>query len=207
MIRKQGENLFCRHYELSYLWCMKNKEIQPISIFEVEARVIELRGIRVILDSDIADLYGMDTKHINQAVNNNKEKFPEGYFFTLQNAEKEQLAKKYERFESIKNSTVEPIAFSERGLYMLATILKSRRAVQTTISIIDSFAKVRELSLNIMELHTERDNTKQKEIAQRTGELLSFLLVEDGETAETASSIGLNQMFLTFEHTIKRTKK
>lgn len=117
------------------------------------------------------------------------------------------MVKNFDRLESIKSSTVEPRAFTERGLYMLATILKSRRATQTTIAIIDSFAKLRELSRNITELHNEPDNTKQKGIVERTGELLSDLLVEDGETTETESSIELNLMAIKFKHTVKRTKK
>lgn len=149
----------------------------------------------------------METKHINQAVRNNIEKFPEGYSFILQSAEKEYVVKNFDRLESLKSSTVEPRAFTERGLYMLATILKSKRATQTTIAIIDSFAKLRELSRNITELHNEPDNTKQKGIVQRTGELLSDLLVEDGETTETESSIELNLMAIKFKHTVKRTKK
>lgn len=150
---------------------------QTIGTKEVEARVIELRGQKVILDRDVAELYQTETREINKAVKNNPEKFPDGYCFTLQPSEKQYVVENFHRMERLKKSTVEPRAFTERGLYMLATIMKSPRATQTTIAIIDSFTKLRELTRNIEAIHNEPDNAKQKGLIQRTGELLSDLLV------------------------------
>ena len=175
---------------------------QTIGTKEVEARVIELRGQKVILDRDVAELYQTETREINKAVKNNPEKFPDGYCFTLQPSEKQYVVENFHRMESLKKSTVEPRAFTERGLYMLATIMKSPRATQTTIAIIDSFTKLRELTRNI-----EPDNAKQKGLIQRTGELLSDLLVDDTDTTKTESTIELNLMAVKFKHTVKRTKK
>lgn len=180
---------------------------QTIGTKEVEARVIELRGQKVILDRDVAELYQTETREINKAVKNNPEKFPDGYCFTLQPSEKQYVVENFHRMESLKKSTVEPRAFTERGLYMLATIMKSPRATQTTIAIIDSFTKLRELTRNIEAIHNEPDNVKQKGLIQRTGELLSDLLVDDTDTTETESTIELNLMAVKFKHTVKRTKK
>lgn len=180
---------------------------QTIGTKEVEARVIELRGQKVILDRDVAELYQTETREINKAVKNNPEKFPDGYCFTLQPSEKQYVVENFHRMESLKKSTVEPRAFTERGLYMLATILKSKRATQTTIAIIDSFTKLRELTRNIEAIHNEPDNAKQKGLIQRTGELLSDLLVDDTDATETESTIELNLMAVKFKHTVKRTKK
>lgn len=185
---------------------MKNLP-QTIGTKEVEARVIELRGQKVILDRDVAELYQTETREINKAVKNNPEKFPDGYCFTLQPSEKQYVVENFHRMESLKKSTVEPRAFTERGLYMLATIMKSPRATQTTIAIIDSFTKLRELTRNIEAIHNEPDNVKQKGLIQRTGELLSDLLVDDTDTTETESTIELNLMAVKFKHTVKRTKK
>ncbi|WP_459186990.1 ORF6N domain-containing protein [Parabacteroides sp. APC149_11_2_Y6] len=186
---------------------MENK-LQVIGIKEVEELVIELRGQKVLLDRDVATLYGVETKRVNEAVRNNLDKFPERYCFTLQVAEKQYVVENFDRMQSLKKSTVEPRAFTERGLYMLATILKSPRATQTTMSIIDTFAKLRELIRNIDAIHNEPDNAKQKGLIQRTGELLSDLLVEeDIGTTETESSFELNLMAVKFKHTVKRTKK
>lgn len=182
-------------------------ELQVIGTKEVEERIIELRGQKILLDRDVAELYKTETRDINKAVRNNPEKFPSGYFFTLKPSEKQYVVENFHRMESLKKSTVEPRAFTERGLYMLATILKSKRATQTTIAIIDSFTKLRELTRNIEAIHNEPDNAKQKGLIQRTGELLSDLLVDDTDTTETESTIELNLMAVKFKHTVKRTKK
>lgn len=182
-------------------------ELQIIGTKEVEARVMELRGQKVILDRDVAELYGVETKRVNEAVKNNPDKFPDRYCFTLQVAEKQYVVENFDRMKNLKKSTVEPRAFTEGGLYMLATILKSPRATQTTIAIIDAFTKLRELVRNIDAIHNEPDNAKQKGLIQRTGELLSDLLVDETETTETESTIELNLMAVKFKHTVKRTKK
>lgn len=91
---------------------------QTIGTKEVEARVIELRGQKVILDRDVAELYQTETREINKAVKNNPEKFPDGYCFTLQPSEKQYVVENFHRMERLKKSTVEPRAFTERGLYI-----------------------------------------------------------------------------------------
>ena len=80
------------------------------------------------------------------------EKFPNGYLFPLTNEEKIELIENFDRFESMKHSPNPPTAFTERGLYMVATILKSKQAVQTTIAIIDTFAMVRQMA-STMEIY------------------------------------------------------
>lgn len=87
---------------------------QTIGTKEVEARVIELRGQKVILDRDVAELYQTETREINKAVKNNPEKFPDGYCFTLQPSEKQYVVENFHRMERLKKSTVEPRAFTER---------------------------------------------------------------------------------------------
>lgn len=182
-------------------------ELQIIGTKEVETRVIELRGQKVLLDADVAELYGVETKRVNEAVRRNPEKFPKDFFFQLQVSEKQYVVANCDRLKSLATSTVEPKAFTEEGLYMLATILKSPRATATTIAIIRAFKKLRELVRNIDAIHNEPDNAKQKSLIQRTGELLSDLLVDDTETTETESTIELNLMAVKFKHTVKRTKK
>lgn len=182
-------------------------ELHIITRRDVEERIIALRGQQVLLDRDVAELYGVETKRVNEAVKNNTEKFPEGYYFTLQSSEKQHVVENFDRMKSLKKSTVEPRAFTEKGLYMLATILKSPKATQTTIAIIDSFAMIRELSRSIEAIHQEQDNTRQKGLIQRTGELLSELLTDNSETTQTESTVELNLMAIKFKHTVKRTKK
>ena len=171
-------------------------ELQVIGTKEVEERIIELRGQKILLE----------TRDINKAVRNNPEKFPSGYFLTLKPSEKQYVVENFHRMENLKKSTVEPKAFTEKGLYMLATILKSPRATQTTIAIIDSFVKLRELIRNVDAIQNEPDLIKQKGIVKRTGQLLSDLLIDDADTTEMESTIELNLMAVKLKHTVKRIK-
>jgi len=94
-----------------------------VNFSDVEKRIISLRNQQVILDSDVAELYGVETKRVNEAVKNNPDKFPEGYVFLTDSREKSELVENFDRFKLQKHSSVKPYAFTERGLYMLATIL------------------------------------------------------------------------------------
>lgn len=188
---------------------MKN-DVIAIGINEIESRLIELRGLKVLLDCDVATLYGVETKRINEAVKNNPDKFPDGYLIELTKEEVLSLRSKFSTLEVNgrgQHSKYLPKAFAEEGLYMLATILKSPRATATTIAIIETFKKLRELIRNFEAIHSEQDNIKQKGLIRRSGELLSELLVNDGDTTETESTIELNLMAVKFKHTVKRTRK
>ncbi|MDO9513038.1 MAG: ORF6N domain-containing protein [Elusimicrobiota bacterium] len=128
----------------------------------IERKIIELKGQKVILDSDVAELYEVATREINQAVKNNTAKFPQGYIFSLTKEEKTELVKNFDRFNFLKPPTVIPKVFTEKGLYMLATILKGSKAIQTTITIIETFAKIRNLTRNMKELSVVKDKDTQK---------------------------------------------
>ncbi len=88
----------------------------------IENRLIEIRGQKVLLDSDVAELYGVETKRINEAVKNNPEKFPESYLIQLSEQELDHLRSKFSTTKLTKTRVI-PKAFTEKGLYMLATIL------------------------------------------------------------------------------------
>ena len=132
-----------------------------------------MRGQQVILDADVAELYGVETRDINKAVRNNPEKFPPGYIFEINESEKNELVENFHRFERQKHSTVFPKAFTEKGLYMLATILKSPKAVETTIAIVEAYAKLKELSRVVVEVPQHEDkSTEQQVLLHRGGQLV-----------------------------------
>lgn len=138
----------------------KTKEAQEgtelIQFKDVERKIIVVRDQKVILDCDVADLYGVKTSAINQAVRNNPQKFPEGYYFELNSEESDCLRSKFLTLKKRGRggfSKYNYKAFTERGLYMLATILKSPRATAATIAIIETFARVRSLKRELLELH------------------------------------------------------
>ena len=145
----------------------------------IEERIITLRGEKVLLDSDVAELYGVETRRINEAITNNPEKFPDKYIFELQNTEKQELVENFDRFNRMKHSTVLPKAFTEKGLYMLATILKSPRATQTTIAIVETFTKIRELARTVAELSAAPEEFKQKSLMQKGSDIISDILGDD----------------------------
>jgi len=110
----------------------------------------------VLLDSTVAEIYGVEVKRINEAVKNNPEKFPAGYVIELEKTDWDLLKSKFST--SIKGGKVKlPSAFTEKGLYMLATILKSPQATQVTISIVETFSKIRGLSRSIKQLAVTQD--------------------------------------------------
>lgn len=108
---------------------------------KIENLIYEIRGKQVMLDSDLAKLYGVETKRINEAVKNNIEKFPERYCFQLNDKESNNLRSKFStsKINSHGGRRYNQRVFTEQGVYMLATILKSRVASEITIAIMDAF--------------------------------------------------------------------
>ncbi len=172
---------------------------------DVQGKIIVVREQHVLLDRDVATLYGVETRRVNEAVKNNPEKFPEGYLFLLTDSEKSELVENFDRFESMKHSTVPPTAFTERGLYMLATILKSKRAVKTTIAIIDTFAQVREMARTMEALqNVTGDKVKQASLLHRSGELMGEIIGQNLSTKSVETEIELNFALVKIKHKIIR---
>jgi hypothetical protein len=182
--------------------------MQMAGTVSVEDKIIEIRKQHVIMDSDVAELYGVETKRINEAVKNNLDKFPNGYVVELTDKEKKQLVENFDRFEKLKHSTVAPKAFNEKGMYMLATILKSPKATETTINIIETFAKVREISRTIKAIPQAQQNSpKYEALMQKTGDLISELIVPDDlDTTETEASVEVNLALVKFKYTVKKKR-
>ena len=174
----------------------------------VEDKIITLRNQQVILDCDVAELYGVETKRINEAVSNNPEKFPEGYIFELDNQEVTSLRSKISTLKNAgrgQHTKYPPKAFTEKGLYMLATILKSPKAVQTTIAIVEAYAKLKELSRVIVELpQKEEDTIVQKQLLHRGGQLIEDLITDILPKQSTETSFELNLAMFKFRHSIRR---
>lgn len=179
-----------------------------VKIENLKEMIVEIKGQSVLIDSDVAQIYGVETKRINEAVKNNLDKFPDGYLIDLDKSEWDGLKSKFST--SIKGGKVKlPTAFTEKGLYMLATILKSPKATNATISIIETFSKIRELSRSIKELSLvqDKDKAQQKSLMQKSGELIADIFDDDLQTSDTETSIELNFAILKFKHTIKKKSK
>ncbi|PIV17936.1 MAG: DNA-binding protein [Elusimicrobia bacterium CG03_land_8_20_14_0_80_50_18] len=179
----------------------------PVKFEDVAGRVIEVRGEKVILDSEVAELYGVETREINQAVKNNPEKFPDEYIFTLSKGEKQEVIKNFDNLAKVKFFPQLPKAFTEKGLYMLATILKSPKAVRTTIAIIETFAKLRKLTRNIKELSVTKDKDAQKSLMREGGGLAAEMLDGGLGTIGSETSVEVNFAVLKLKHIVKKGKR
>ena len=140
------------------------QHVGMISNADVQSRIIYVRDFPVIVDANVAEIYGVETKRVNEAVRNNPDKFPEEYMFELTADESRVLRSKISSLENSgkgRHSKYNYKAFTEKGLYMLATILKSKQATAATFAIIETFAKVRYLKRELKELHQEPNKRVQ----------------------------------------------
>ena len=182
-----------------------NKHILPVTTKDVESRIVIVRGQHALLDRDVAELYGVETKRINEAVKNNPEKFPPRCIIYLDEEESAVLRSKFSTIEPSQGkghySKYNFKAFTERGLYMLATILKSPRATQTTLAIIDTFVEVREMARTMEALQNVTDGgTEQQSLLQKTGQLLATVVGNNLSTASTETEIELNFAVVKIKH-------
>lgn len=178
-----------------------------IPYVEVENKIATIRRQDVIADADVAELYGVETRRVNEAVRNNPDKFPDDYMFELTKSELRTLRSKISTTNVSNKSRSATKVFTEKGLYMLATILKSEKATEATFAIIETFAKVRELKRELVELHKETDKTVQEKKMQHFGEVLTDIVMPDLETSETESSLEINFLIGKIKHTVKRVRK
>lgn len=181
--------------------------MKKFEIANVQNLLVTVRNEPMLLDRDVAALYGVQTKEINQAVRNNPDKFPEGYVFSLTKDECDDLRSKFLTANISSKSRVLPRVFSEKGLYMLATILKGEKAVRATLSIIETFAQVRSLKRELLELHKEGDKKKKLALMRHFGETLTDIVMPDPDEVETESSLELNFFIGKIKHTVRKIKK
>ena len=182
-------------------------ELDSKLLTDVRNSIVVIRDMPVIADADVANLYGVETKRVNEAVRNNPDKFPEDYMFVLSSEESDVLRSKFSTTIVSSKSRVLPKFFTEKGLYMLATILKSRSALNVTFAIIETFTQVRNLKRELIDLHKETDSEKQTAKMRHFGKVLSDIVMPDLETSETESTLELNFFIGKIKHTVKRVRK
>ena len=187
----------------------KNNEtdLTVVDFKSVEEKIAIIRGVEVIADADVAALYGVETKRVNEAVRNNSDKFPSNYMFQLTISELHDLRSKISTTNVSTKSRTGTKVFTEKGLYMLATVLKGERARAVTFAIIETFARVRNLKRELIALHSEKDKEKQKSKIQHFGEVLTDIVMPDLQTTETESTIEINFVIGKINHTVKRVRR
>jgi hypothetical protein len=145
------------------------KSVAVVPVERVESRILLIRGCKVLLDSDLAELYEVSTKALSQAVKRNIERFPEDFVFQLERHEKNELVTNCDRFARLKHSMALPYAFTEHGAIMAASVLNSPRAVEASIFVVRAFVGLRE----ILATH--------KELAHKLAELERKLATHDAQ--------------------------
>jgi len=123
---------------------MTTTEITYQAIQPIEKVIFTVRGQRVMLDADLARLYGVSTKRLNEQVKRNRERFPAHFMFQLTETEKAEVVANCDHLQKLKFSPVLPYAFTEHGAIMAATVLNSRRAIQVSVFVVEAFVKLRQ---------------------------------------------------------------
>ncbi|MEA3418470.1 MAG: ORF6N domain-containing protein [Campylobacterota bacterium] len=118
-------------------------EIITIDNQIIQDKIFTIRGLQVMLDRDLAELYGVEPKRLNEQVKRNIDRFPDRFMFQLTKEEKYELVANCDRLQTLKFSTVNPYVFTEQGTSMLSAVLKSKTAVSVSIMIMDSFVNMR----------------------------------------------------------------
>lgn len=131
---------------------------------EIENRIFTIRSMQVMIDKDLAEMYGVETKVLNQAVKRNLERFPVSFRFQLTEFEKNELVTNCDRFENLKHSSTFPYAFTEQGVAMLSSVLRSQTAVKVSIQIMNAFIEMRKLLLGNAALFQRLDKIELNQI-------------------------------------------
>ena len=133
----------------------------------IRSRIFTIRGVQVMLDRDLAELYGVATKRLNEQVKRNVERFPSTFMFQLSLSEMRELVANCDRFKSMKHSSVPMTAFTEHGIIMLASVLKSAVAIEASIRITETFVAMRKALASIAPLLARIEATDRRQIADQ----------------------------------------
>jgi hypothetical protein len=138
--------------------------MENIELIEIENRIFTIRSVQVMVDRDLAELYQVGTKVLNQSVKRNIDRFPAQFRFQLSDKEKTELVTNCDRFANLKHSSVNPYAFTEQGVAMLSAVLRSETAVNVSIRIMQAFVEMRKLVLGNAALFQRLDRVELKQI-------------------------------------------
>jgi hypothetical protein len=141
---------------------MKENEQTIIPLIGIASSIFQIRGCKVILDRDLAALYGTSTRALNQAVKRNLDRFPEDFMFQLTDVEKQEVVTKCDRLSSLKFSSFLPFAFTEHGALMAASVLNTKQAIQVSVFIVRAFVKMREMLSTHKEVSHRLDELERK---------------------------------------------
>lgn len=194
-------------------------KVEPLqSTDEIVNLIVDVRGKQTMLDRDLAMLYGVETKVLNQAVKRNIDRFPGHFRFQLTSEETAELVTNCDRLQSLKHSSVNPYVFTEQGVAMLSTVLHSVTAVEVSIQVIDAFVAMRHFigsnaqilqRMDVMERNQLALNAHIEEYQAETDKKFDevFRRLEDGSIKPTQGIFYDNQMFDAFKFVVEKVKE
>jgi hypothetical protein len=141
---------------------MAKKGTSIVLVEQVQSKILFMRSEKVILDSDLAALYGVPTNRLNEQVKRNQERFPPDFMFQLTKAEKDEVVANCDHLQKLKFSPVLPNAFTEHGAIMVASVLNTQRAVQASIYVVRAFVKLRHMLAPYKELMGKLDQLEKR---------------------------------------------
>lgn len=155
----------------------ENKNLVIIGNSDIQDMIYTFRGKQVMIDRDLASLYQVQTKRLNEQVKRNSGRFPAEFCFKLSDKEKDELVANCDRFKTLKHSSSNPYAFTEQGIAMLSAVLKSDIAVEVSIKIMNSFVEMRKFLLSNKEMFARLDRVelKQLETDQKLEEVFNYI--------------------------------
>ena len=145
----------------------ENAVVPTLEDDSIRSRILTIRGVQVMLDRDLAELYGVPTKRLNEQVRRNAERFPSDFMFLLTKSEMMELVANCDRFNKMKHSSVPMTAFSEHGIVMLASVLKSGIAIETSIRVVHAFVAMRRTIATFAPLLARIEATDRRQIADQ----------------------------------------
>ena len=189
--------------------------MQIIKFETLESQLFTLRRDLVLLDKDVAKLYAIEAKKLRQQLKRNLDKFPKDYAFQVSDKELDFMVSQNVTPSKKLYGGTNPWVFTEKGLYMVATILKSKNALSATFAIIETFSKIKQLSRNINAMMRSTDEDVQKGLAQDSNKILESVIdvdydtlvdKEGGELIETTTKFEFNLGFAKVSRSIKKIK-
>ena len=149
----------------------------PTSKRPIESRILLIRGEKVLIDHDLADLYGVTTKRLNEQLRRNRDRFPDDFVFRLTKAEKAEVVANCDHLSNLKYSPTAPRAFTEHGAIMAATVLNSDKAVAMSVFVVRAF------------IHLRRSAIQNERLTRQLADIEDCLKVHDSEIAALVQTV------------------
>jgi len=183
-----------------------NDKNKLIAVENIKNMIFTFRGLQTMIDRDLAELYGVSTKRLNEQVKRNINRFPENFRFQLTNDEKIELVANCDRLKNLKHSSVNPYAFTEQGIAMLSSVLNSQTAIEISIKIMEAFVDMRKFILKNATIFQRLDKIEQKQIENDHKFELLFQALENKNLNPKQGIFYDGQIFDAYEFVVKLIK-